>query len=428
MNLNTLQTACRILILTSSTLAFAQSDPLQGYSGPSNVRLDNQSLTGKVMVGYQGWFNCEGDGMKLGWTHWAKNRSKAMGPQNVAVDLWPDIGELTPEERFPTEFQLPDGSRAEVFSSANRQTVLRHFRWMRDHAIDGAFVQRFANGLRSKELRTHKDVVLAHCREGANREGRVYAVMYDLSGIGAGDTHQVIADWRLLRTEMKIGSDPAYQHLNGKPLVAVWGIGFNDGRAYSLKECRELVEFFRADGCAVMLGVPTGWRELHRDATNDRELHAICKLADVLSPWTVGRYQTTDEATRHGMTVFQPDIQWCQEHSKEYLPVIFAGFSWHNLKPGAPLGQIPRRRGEFLWSQFVAAKKAGAQMIYVAMFDEVDEGTAIFKCTNSPPQGPSEFLTYEGLPSDHYLWLTGAGGKMLRDEIPLTVQPPQRSR
>ena len=67
-------------------------------------------------------------------------------------------------------------------------------------------------------------------------------------------------------------------------------------------------------------------------------------------------------------------------------------------------------------------------MIYVAMFDEVDEGTAIFKCTNNPPVGSSPFLTYEGLPSDHYLWLTGEGGRLLRGERPLLDTMPERPK
>ena len=65
-------------------------------------------------------------------------------------------------------------------------------------------------------------------------------------------------------------------------------------------------------------------------------------------------------------------------------------------------------------------------MIYVAMFDEVDEGTAIFKCTSDvPPGAESKFLGYEGLPSDFYLRLTGMGAKLLRGEIPLSEKIPE---
>ena len=96
------------------------------------------------------------------------------------------------------------------------------------------------------------------------------------------------------------------------------------------------------------------------------------------------------------------------------------------MKPDSPLDQIPRLQGRFLWTQYVQAKKAGAIMIYQAMFDEIDEGTAIFKCTNSPPVGASRFVTYEGLPSDHYLWLTGMGARLLRGETKPTDAMPLR--
>ena len=65
-------------------------------------------------------------------------------------------------------------------------------------------------------------------------------------------------------------------------------------------------------------------------------------------------------------------------------------------------------------------------MLYLAMFDEIDEGTALFKVSNDPPVGESPFLTYEGLPSDHYLWLAGQIGKMMRGEIPATDAMPKR--
>ena len=102
------------------------------------------------------------------------------------------------------------------------------------------------------------------------------------------------------------------------------------------------------------------------------------------------------------------------------MPVVFPGFSWHNLKKGAsPLNQIPRLRGEFYWRQMYNAISSDVKMVYVAMFDEMDEGTCIFKCTNEPPVGASPFVTYEGLPSDFYLWLTGKASQMLRKEIKL---------
>jgi hypothetical protein len=94
-------------------------------------------------------------------------------------------------------------------------------------------------------------------------------------------------------------------------------------------------------------------------------------------------------------------MRWCHEHSVDFMPVVFPGFSWHHLKAKDPLDAIPRLKGQFLWSQFTAIRSAGATMADVAMFDEVDEGTAIFKCTNNPPVGSKPFLTYEGLPSDH---------------------------
>ena len=54
------------------------------------------------------------------------------------------------------------------------------------------------------------------------------------------------------------------------------------------------------------------------------------------------------------------------------------------------------------------------------MFDEMDEGTCIFKVDNNPPSSAeSQFTNYEGLPNDYYLWLTGKAGEALRGEITL---------
>ena len=401
-----------------------QAETLKPYFGPSVKGVDTSTLSNKLMCGYQGWFNAEGDGAERGWVHWTKRRGP-LAPGNAKIDLWPDVSELGPDERFATGFTNANGRVAEAFSSFKQPTVLRHFQWMRDYGIDGAFVQRFIVDLRDPRGLRHNNTVLAHCREGANRFGRAYAVMYDLSGLGSNRVEQMMDDWRALRSRMNITDDPGYLRHRDRPLVAVWGVGFNDGRRYTIAECGRLVEFLKKDGCAVMLGVPTGFRELNRDSLKDPTLHDVIKLADVVSPWTVGRYRNPAEAKRHGERTWQPDIAWCMERKLDFLPVVFPGFSWFNMT-GRQFDAMPRRKGEFFWSQCVAAKQAGATMIYVAMFDEVDEGTAIFKCANDVPVGePSKFLTYEGLPSDFYLRLAGSGAKLLRNELPATDNVPE---
>jgi hypothetical protein len=404
---------------------------MRPYDGPSAKGLDASTLTGKVMSGYQGWFTTPGDASERGWRHYPSRGQFKPGQCNI--DLWPDVSELDEDEKYPAAFRHQDGRIASVFSSHNAKTVLRHFRWMEQYGIDGVFVQRFgAEIVQPRDLR-HCNTVLAHCREGANRSGRCYAVMYDLSGLPAGGTQRIIDDWKHLTDRMQIGKDPkdaAYLHHNGKPVVAVWGIGFNDGRKYTLAECEQLVDFLKNDkkygGCTVMLGVPTGWWTLDRDSVKDEALHRLIAKADIVSPWTVGRYRTLKQVEEHGRERWKKDVQWCKDQKKEYLPVIFPGFSWHNMKPKSPFDEIPRQKGKFLWKQFGEANKAGATMIYVAMFDEMDEGTAIFKCTDDPPVGESKFLTMEGLPSDHYLWLTGMGGKLLRGEVAATEELPAR--
>jgi hypothetical protein len=408
--------ASRLMASTPAELEAVNAETMHAFHGANVHGIDVNSLAGKVMCGYQGWFNAEGDGAGRSFHHWTKD-SGLLQPGNAKIDLWPDVSELAADERFPTGFLHADGRTAEVFSSFKEATVLRHFQWMRDYGIDGVFVQRFATPLRDARGLRHNNVVLTHCRKGANRFGRAYAVMYDLSGLGENQVSEVANDWRALRTQMHITEDPAYLQHRGKPVVAVWGVGFNKDRKYSIAECRQLVEFLKKDDCTVMLGVPNGWRELNRDSVADPELHEVLKLADIVSPWTVGRYDTVAEAKLHGNEDVKPDLAWCRAQKLDYLPVVFPGFSWFNMQ-GKAFNKIPRLKGEFLWSQFVVAKQAGAEMIYVAMFDEVDEGTAIFKCQNDVPvSGKDKFVTYEGLPSDFYLKITEQGGRLLRGEM-----------
>ena len=81
-----------------------------------------------------------------------------------------------------------------------------------------------------------------------------------------------------------------------------------------------------------------------------------------------------------------------------------------------PLNQIPRLEGRFFWKQVKGAVDSGAKSLYLAMFDEMDEGTAFFKCTSNPPIGESTFVTFDNQPSDTYLRLAGEAARYMRGE------------
>lgn len=410
--------------LSKLTMQQVIEQTMKPYTGRSVKGVDRSTLTGKVMCGYQGWFACKGDDCGRGWVHWGPGEFR---PGRLSVDMWPDVSELDADERYPTDFRHTDGRVAEVFSSFNRKTVVRHFKWMRDYGIDGAFVQRFAVELNTPLSLRQFTTMLGHCREGANTYGRTYAVMYDMD-FDAATLKRVRDDWSDLVGRMKLTKDPAYLHHNGKPVIGLWGFGFTH-RKWDTEDARKFLESLRNDKalgkCTILLGLPTGWRTLSGDCRADKEIMEIIrKSCDIVSPWTVGRYGTPDEAARHADTIWKPDMQWCKENGKDYLPVVFPGFSWHNMFADSKTDAIPRLGGKLLWKQYAEAKKLGATMIYQAMFDEVDEGTAIFKVTNDPPIG--DFVKEPGQPSDHYLWLTGKAARMISGKAPLSETMPVR--
>lgn len=425
-----------VLLSTSSHADQVQENP-QGSDGQPQAKSQTKpEMRGRVVTGYQGWFLAEGDGMELGFIHWGRNRKFEIG--SATIDMWPDMSEYGQDEKYPTPYRYDAGSVAHVFSSANPATVLRHFQWMKEYGIGGAMAQRFGNSLRHERLRAARDRVLENVRTASRETGVPWALMYDLSGLKPGEIEAVVmADVRRLIEDERITEDPHYLHHDGQPVIAVWGVGFAGAkREYTLEECKQLVAYLRHDktagGNAIMLGVPYWWREQIRDTVKDLALHDLLKQVQIISPWAVGRYRTPKQAAQTVATQVRDDLKWTREHGDAYLPVIFPGFSWANLKSTfgerAKFNGIPRHRGAFLWAQANAAMQNGAEMIYIAMFDEVDEGTAIFKVSANPPTNGEQFLTYEeGLEPDHYLWLAGQIQRALRREISLSQDMPKRA-
>jgi len=382
------------------------------------------TLIGKVLFGYQGWFGCEGDGSDRGaWVHWSRDGA-APGPGNLCVDMWPDVSDYPDALLYDTALSLPDGSPARVFSSYDEGSVDVHFGWMEEHGIDGVFAQRFLVELEAAPNFCFANMVLGNVREAAEGHGRVFAVMYDVSG-AFGSNEIIKEDWRFLVEVLKITESPNYLRHNGRPVVGIWGPGFTDRYATS-SQMMDVLSWFREGApeglrATTVGGVPTHWRTLDGDSLGGT-WSDVYRMYDVVSPWTVGRYSTLEGADAHKTEHLVPDMAETARLGMGYMPVVWPGFSWHNLNRGM-LNQIPRMGGSFLRRQVDNAIDAGAVMLYVAMFDEVDEGTAMFEVVEDTASAPAgvDMVTLEAdgytVRSDHYLTLGEEIGIRLRQAI-----------
>lgn len=408
-----------------------EAEPWRGpYVGPSRSDIDATTLDGKVLCGYQGWFNTPCDGAGFGFTHWGIGLERPEGGR-FTVDMWPDLDEYDPADLCDVPgLKMPDGSPARLYSANRKGPVLLHAQWMREYGIDGVFLSRFIGEAVSPRRSRHVNRVLANVREGCHREGRVWAMMLDLSTGDRGDTKWVKDDWKFLCDVVKLREDSRYLHHNGKPVVLLWGLGFRD-RPWTAEQGRELVEFFRNDpkygGVYLIGGIDPHWRTGRGESRPEPEWQEVFRGFDAISPWNAGRYRDDRTMDRIRREVWEGDLAALKATRQGYMPTAFPGFSWDNLRRAAPGStQIPRRGGAFYWRQFAIFRELGIRTVFVGMFDEVDEGTAIYKVARTTPVGP-HFVTYEEMPTDWYLKLTGAASKMIRGEAPLSWTMPALS-
>ena len=403
----------------------------------SNSGWTQDEMSGKVMMGYQGWFLAEGDGSAPNeWRHWFRSRTTP-SPEFFTVDMWPDMSEYS--ETYDTNMSYSGGSNAQLFSSHDLSTTRKHFEWMRDYNIYGVHLQRFLSETSDPRFFSVRNNVLQNVMTAANEYDRHFSVMYDLSGVADNGQlyNRLINDWEYLVDNYDILNASGYVKEDGRPVIAIWGIGFN-GRGLNPATFEAIIDYFHNSAdpkyrAYVMGGVPDGWRTLSGSSETDPAWTNIYNSLDMISPWTVGRYSNDIGADNWKNSRIVPDLQECISNGVYYMPVIWPGFSWKNLKGGSEaLNKIPRRQGQFYWRQAYNAIDAGVDYIYVAMFDEVDEATAMFKITETKAELPVEAqdilvpLDIDGtyLPSDWYLRLADETQKMLDGTIPLTSEIP----
>jgi hypothetical protein len=428
-----------------TTLVFALTVTFLAWPALAADRVDPSTLTGKLIMGYQGWFDCPSDNMHLGWGHWGVESD---GHFAATVDSLPDVSELPASKRCSTLMKTADGRVVSLYSAKDLDTVELHFAWLEKYGIAGIALQRFGAEIRKGgPVLTANNVVLRNVKQAAEDHARSFFVMYDLSGIKGGDLSAVIAeDWARLESQ-GLTRSPAYQLHRGHPLLALWGLGFG-GRPISPADAEHLLDALATvsapyGGLTFFGGVPTHWRTRNGDASDNPGWTRVWRRLGVISPWTVGRYKNDADADRYRTDVLASDMQFARSLGVDFMPVIFPGVSNANVIHRRSFNnQVPRECGRFYWRQVANALASGATMLYNAMFDEVNEGTAMFKMVpvsrDAPATGiapENSFVTLDAdgcnVPNDWYLRLAGVAANALEHhakplpELPIKLPAAQ---
>ncbi|MBO9635803.1 MAG: xylosidase [Chitinophagaceae bacterium] len=402
-----------LLLLGSTWLSCSKS---KGGDAPEEKRTwpsPAGDVVGKVTVGYQGWFAANGDGSPINmYWHWTQDWGKIPSSTNNGIKSWPDVRDYT--KTYATGWaNLNNGSPAKIYSNYDDQTVDIHFSWMKQYNLDCAALQRFnPNGIEGGI----RDAVTPKVRAAAEKYGRKFYIMYDVTAWNNMQT-EVKADWT---NKMKANiNSPAYAKQNGKPVVAIWGFGFDDNNhLWNAATCIDVINWFKEQGCYVIGGVPASWRTQNNGSRPG--FIEVYKAFNMLSPWMVGKVGKINESDNFLVQTNYPDVTFCKQYFIDYQPCVLPG----------DLQERQRVHGEFMWRQFYNMIRVGSQGLYISMFDEFNEGNQIVKTAETQDFVPagSNFLALDedgtACSSDYYMRLAGDGGRMLKKEIALTPARP----
>ncbi|MDB5051618.1 MAG: hypothetical protein JWO30_4689 [Fibrobacteres bacterium] len=422
-------TALFLALLLSLGLGTARSQ-----SAATVAASDPSTIKGKVLFGYQGWFDCPGT-WGGSWSHWAGGAPSAT---SISVEMYPDLSDFPKSDLCVDANLTVNGASSYFFSARNPNVTDMHFKWMQNYGLDGVLIQRFLSdvpGLKSRGDQTLKNIIASSAKYG-----RVIAIEYDVTGSNFNTwATDLENDWKYLVDNLKITGGANYLHEKGRPLVSVWGIGLNESRnpPNTPAEAMTMVNWFHTTAAApyqasIMAGAPAGFRTGTRDARPDPGWLNVWKACEVVQPWNVGRISSVNQAKTSFKTDVANDQKWLEAAGVTYMPVLYPGYSFNNANKAKPKNEIPRMGGNFIWQMAIATKAANVGAVKIAMFDEVNEATAMFKVaakkSDAPAQGWWLTLDADGgpaLPSDWYLRIAGeitkmtSGRQVATDSIPI---------
>lgn len=466
---------------------YENNEPVVKYEGSYLVtpnldnlsdKVDNQSLENKLLFGYQGWFSTV-HGQYSSWKHWSSDDDifSSPIPTNASFDFWPDTSEYKFKYPIPVKDSYVLSSRGELvylFSNEDFQTVDTHFRWMREHNLDGVFHLRFVSPISnpSSDIFLFKSKVLENIKLAAEKHGRVFAIRYNITdpsstkhpnGNVLNELEVISNDWKRL-VDSGVTRSSAYLNHNNLPVVSVYGIGFNKKMTTaSFIQQRKILEFFTSNPnpkyrAYVVGGVPTRWRDSASsdyeskymaedggDAAKSTALEPFIDLYDkkymgAIHPWHVGRFNS-DSLESFFTSVVIPDANEAHLRGLLYIPTLWPGFSWAHLEKQTTQKHwnfVPREGGIFYWRQaLLFASNKNVNAFFSANFDEVDEGTAMFKqiATSMDLPDPNDIdykdpyggfipLNIDGyeVPNDFFLTLANYASRLLKNRNLISYQ------
>jgi hypothetical protein len=373
-------------------------------------------IVGKITVGYQGWFDAAGDGSGISppWWHWAGDRNTPTAT-DIAIRAWPEMTEYA--TTYPTGFaNLGSGAPATLYSDWDAMTIDTQVQWMQTVGIDTIALQRFNDFRGTGEAR---NVVAGHVRDSAATHGRKFYVMYDISGWTTFDTDLPV-DWmQHIIGELHLTDSPAYARQGGKPVVAIWGVGYS-GHPGTPQTTLQLISWFQSQGIYVIGGVGNDWRTADGSRWSQAGFGQVFDALDAVSPWMVGVIGSDADSDANRTNYNEGDVAYLHARGKQYQPCVLPG----------DLSAHQRVHGDFMWHQFYNMIQIGSDGLYISMYDEFNEGNQIAKtaATSASIPAGSTFVTLDedgtACSSDYYLRLTGDGGKMLKGSIALTATRP----
>jgi hypothetical protein len=385
----------------------------QGATASTTLRAS--VLDGRLIAGYQAWYGCPGDydGNTL-WIHWFDTVAEA---GRITVDMLPDVSQLPASSLCDSGLRLADGQTLKLYSAMDPALVDLQFAQMAAGGVKAVALQRFVSWLADPALKRRVDRVLANAMAAAQRHQLPLYLTYDVSGADEATVLQLVRqDWADVHGRYDLATHAGYLRDGSRPVLQLWGFGFTDrpGQPAGVRQLiADLKQGQGAPAAFLIGGVPSRWSSLSGDSKTAAEWAAVYAAYDVVSPWTVGRYGNAQEAAAYIAGLQREQQALAARNGQGFLPVVFPGFSHRNLMARhgktAPLNQIPRDCGRLLAAQVQGLAGVGARSAYVAMFDEMDEATAMLPTLARQAQVPEGIsavtLDQDGcaLPADHYL-------------------------